>query len=127
MRRAAWRKQATLMVLVSDRRLYVDLAEHLDQAQHQEKENKIAEKIEVISIIFDTSDPASTLDLVRQLSIRQVWFYGELKKGNSPGLIDLIRFWDVGEATAKRDLSDLARLGLVRFVGTKRSGYYEIQ
>ena len=63
----------------------------------------------------------------RQLSIRQVWFYGELKKGNSPGLTDLIRFWDIGEATAKRDLSDLVRLGLIRFVGTKRSGYYEIQ
>jgi hypothetical protein len=106
---------------------YIDLAVHLEQRQRQEGENKNAEKIEVISIIFDTNDSASTLDLIRQLSIRQLWFYGELKKGNSPSLIDLIRFWDVGEATAKRDLSDLARLGLVRFVGAKRSGYYEIQ
>lgn len=106
---------------------YADLAEYIEQRQRQENENKNTGKIEVISIIFDTNDTASTLDLIRQLSIRQLWFYGELKKGNSPGLIDLIRFWDVGEATAKRDLSDLARLGLVRFVGTKRSGYYEIQ
>lgn len=106
---------------------YADLAEYIEQRQRQENENKSTGKIEVISIIFDTNDSASTLDLIRQLSIRQVWFYGELKKGSSPGLIDLIRFWDVGEATAKRDLSDLARLGLVRFVGTKRSGYYEIQ
>lgn len=106
---------------------YADLAEYIEQRQRQENENKNTGKIEVISIIFDTNDSANTLDLIRQLSIRQVWFYGELKKGNSPSLIDLIRFWDVGEATAKRDLSDLARMGLIRFVGTKRSGYYEIQ
>lgn len=106
---------------------YADLAEYIEQRQRQENENKSTGKIEVISIIFDTNDSASTLDLIRQLSIRQVWFYGELKKGGSPSLIDLIRFWDVGEATAKRDLSDLARLGLIRFVGAKRSGCYEIQ
>lgn len=105
---------------------YDDLAEHLEQAQRQKKGNENTEKIEIISIIFDTDDSAKTLDLVRQLSIRQVWFYGELKKGSRPCIEDVIRFWGVGEATAKRDLSDLTRLGLIRFVGTRRSGYYEI-
>lgn len=105
---------------------YADLAGHLEQAQRQKKGNETVKKIEIISIIFDTNDSANTLDLVRQLSIRQVWFYGELQKGNRPCMEDVIRFWGVGEATAKRDLSDLARLGLIRFVGTRRSGYYEI-
>jgi len=105
---------------------YDDLAEKLERDQCQKNGHENTQKIEIISIIFDTDDSAKTLDLVRQLSIRQVWFYGELKKGSRPNIEDVIRFWGVGEATAKRDLSDLARLGLIRFVGTRRSGYYEI-
>jgi Fic family protein len=63
---------------------------------------------------------------VRQLNIRQLWFYAELKQGRRPGMADLMNFWATGEATAKRDLSDLARLGLIQYVGSRRSGYYSL-
>lgn len=103
---------------------YHDLARHLDSTQQRKESIEPSQQIQVYSINFDTMDAASALDLVRQLSIRQVWFYAELKKGNRFGVDDVIRFWDVGEATAKRDLSDLVRLGLIHFVGSRRNGFY---
>ncbi|MGE3623071.1 MAG: hypothetical protein AB7H77_04250 [Bdellovibrionales bacterium] len=105
---------------------HADLAKQLDLSQAQAGVIENPGEIEVYSISFDTINSAECLDLVRQLSIRQVWFYGEIRKGNRPSIEDLIRFWAVGEATAKRDLSDLVRLGLIRFVGSRRNGHYSL-
>ena len=81
---------------------------------------------EVYSIIFDTINSVETLDLIRKLNIRQLWFYGELKNGRSPGMSDLIHLWAVGEATAKRDLSDMAKLGIIHHTGSRRNGHYTL-
>lgn len=102
------------------------LAVHLELSQAPEKEAGESVSLEVYSIIFDPINGGEALDLIRQLNIRQVWFYGELKNGRATSMGDLMRFWDVGEATAKRDLSELVRLGLIRHVGAKRNGYYSL-
>jgi len=102
------------------------LAVYLELSRTPDQEANEGVSLEVYSIIFDPINGGKSLDLVRQLNIRQVWFYGELKNGHATSLTDLMRFWDVGEATAKRDLSELVRLGLIRHVGAKRNGYYSL-
>ena len=106
---------------------YSDLARHLIQTEKRRKALKVVPTIEVYSINFDTIGSADVLDVVRQLSIRQVWFYSQLKKGRRYGADDIVDFWAVGQATAKRDIADLSRLGLIRYIGSKRKGYYIVQ
>ena len=94
--------------------------------EKHKKPLKAVPTIEVFSINFDAIKSPDVLDLVRQLGIRQVWFYSQLKKGRRYGVNDIVAFWEVGTATAKRDIADLVRLGLVRYVGSKRNGYYAV-
>jgi len=105
---------------------YDILAGQLELSRTPDQEANEGVSLEVYSIIFDPINGEKSLDLVRQLNIRQVWFYGELKNGHATSMNDLMCFWDVGEATAKRDLSELIRLGLIRHVGSKRNGYYSL-
>ncbi len=103
---------------------YGDLAQDLIQRERRRNSLKAVPTIEVYSINFDTIKSPDVLDVVRQLGIRQVWFYSQLKKGRRYGVDNIVAFWGVGAATAKRDIADLVRLELVRFVGSKRNGYY---
>jgi len=103
---------------------YGDLAPHLIVDEKLKNPLKAVPMIEVYSINFDTIKSPDVLDVVRQLGIRQVWFYSQLKKDRRYGIDDIVTFWGVGAATAKRDIADLVRLGLVRYVGSKRAGYY---
>lgn len=105
---------------------YSDLARYLMQAEKRKKALKVVPTIEVYSINFDAIKSPDLLDVVRQLGIRQVWFYSQLKKGRRYGVEDIVSFWGVGTATAKRDIADLVRLGLVRFIGSKRNGRYTV-
>ena len=105
---------------------YGDLAPHVMLREKHKKPLKAVPTIEVFSINFDAIKSPDVLDLVRQLGIRQVWFYSQLKKGRRYGVNDIVAFWEVGTATAKRDIADLVRLGLVRYVGSKRNGYYAV-
>ena len=103
---------------------YGDLTQHIMLRDKHNTPLKAVPTIEVYSINFDAIKSPDVLDLVRQLGIRQVWFYSQLKKGRRYGVNDIVAFWEVGTATAKRDIADLVRLGLVRYVGSKRNGYY---
>lgn len=103
---------------------YSDLARYLMQTEKRKKALKVVPTIEVYSINFDAIKSPDLLDVVRQLGIRQVWFYSQLKKGRRYGVDDIVAFWGVGTATAKRDIADLIRLGLICFVGSKRLGFY---
>lgn len=103
---------------------YGDVAQHLMLQEKRKHTLRSVPNIEVYSINFDTIKSADVLDVVRQLGIRQVWFYSQLKKGRQYGVDDIVAFWGVGTATAKRDIADLIRLGLICFVGSKRLGFY---
>lgn len=105
---------------------YGDVAQHLMLQEKRKQALRTVPNIEVYSINFDTIKSPDVLDVVRQLGIRQVWFYSQLKKGRRYGVDDIVAFWGVGTATAKRDIADLVRLKLVRFIGSKRNGYYTV-
>lgn len=74
-----------------------------------------------------TSDPDAVPNRggeLQQLNDRQAWFLGELRSGAMPRACDLSVVHSVSEKTAKRDIADLRRRQLIRFVGTKRRGHY---
>ncbi len=57
---------------------------------------------------------------------RQKWFIGQLLAGARPKAEDLAAQWDISLSTAKRDISELKKQGLVEFVGVTKKGYYRI-
>lgn len=69
-------------------------------------------------------DPVPTARADPPLNGRQVWFLNELHSGGTPRAHDLHFVYGVSEKTAKRDIADLRRRKLIRFVGTRRRGYY---
>lgn len=103
---------------------YNALADYAELLKIKGEEGGSGASFEIYSIIFDTINSAEILDLIRKLNIRQVWFYGELKRGNFHDMQSLMRFWAVGAATAKRDLSDMVKMGIIHYVGSRRNGHY---
>jgi len=60
------------------------------------------------------------------VSDRQRWFLEQLAAGKRIRASDLAAYWSISEKTAKRDIADLKRKGLVEFVGAPKNGFYRI-
>jgi CheY-like chemotaxis protein len=60
------------------------------------------------------------------LSDRQHWVLDQLRQGAKLERRDLEKQFDVGLKTAKRDLSDIVKRGLIEFVRTPRPGHYRL-
>jgi DNA-binding response OmpR family regulator len=61
---------------------------------------------------------------VPDLSDRQRWIMSLIRKGTEVRIGMVVEHFHCSEKTAKRDLADLKELGLVRFVGSPRTGHY---
>ena len=57
---------------------------------------------------------------------RQKWFLEQLSGGKQIRASDLAIHWSISEKTAKRDIADLKRRGLIKFVGAPKNGFYRI-
>jgi len=55
---------------------------------------------------------------------RQAWFMEQLHSGKNCKVSDLAAQWQITEKTAKRDIADLKKKGLVSFVGPPKTGKY---
>ena len=60
------------------------------------------------------------------VSARQRWFLEQLAVSKQIRASDLADYWSISEKTAKRDIADLKRKGLVEFVGAPKNGFYRI-
>ena len=58
------------------------------------------------------------------LNLRQAWFVSELYQGVVLRAADIAAVWSVNIRTAKRDISNICEAGLIRFIGSKKSGRY---
>lgn len=58
---------------------------------------------------------------------RQQWFLNQLNDGIQCKPADITERWNVVEKTAKRDISDLRKKGLVVFVGSPKIGTYKLK
>ena len=57
---------------------------------------------------------------------RQRWFLEQLVAGKQTKASDLAAYGNISEKTAKRDISDLKRKDLIKFVGAPKNGFYRI-
>jgi len=57
---------------------------------------------------------------------RQKWFLEQLSAGQKIRASALANHWGTSHKTAKRDISDLRRKGLIEFVGAPKTGFYRI-
>ena len=60
------------------------------------------------------------------LNIRQIWFVGALDGGYPVNALDISETWVVSLRSARLDIKGLKETGLVKFVGTKKKGYYKL-
>lgn len=81
---------------------------------------------EIYGINFDTIKNQNKFSILQNLNQRQVRFYFQIRQGEKPTALDLTSFWEIGIATAKRDIAGLIDAGMIRFIGSKRYGYYSI-
>lgn len=58
---------------------------------------------------------------------RQQWFLEQLSTGNKSRAGSLAAHWNVTEKTAKRDIADLKKKGMIEFVGAPKKGFYRIK
>ena len=58
---------------------------------------------------------------------RQEWLIEQLSQGVDIKPVSIIEKWNVTEKTAKRDLADLKRSGLIEFVGAPKTGRYRLK
>lgn len=61
-----------------------------------------------------------------KLNARQLWFLGLLQKGHRIRAEHIAVAWRVTTRSGESDISGLKKMGLVRYVGAKRNGGYEI-
>ena len=58
---------------------------------------------------------------------RQEWFLEQLSKGLRVTANDLAKRWEVSEKTARRDMAELRKVGVLEFVGSPKTGAYVIK
>jgi len=101
-----------------------DLA-HLIQKQNQaEKPHLMTDDFDLIRLIFETKDPSQILKKMQKLTLRQLWFYAQIKGGRQLCVKDLIYIFGVSRATAYRDIDELVKLDLLCRVGQGQNEYY---
>ena len=70
--------------------------------------------------------PRADVPVSVPVSARQRWFLEQLAVSKQIRASDLADYWSISEKTAKRDIADLKRKGLVEFVGAPKNGFYRV-
>lgn len=60
------------------------------------------------------------------INVRQKWFLMELGHSVKASAPNITERWGVTLKTAKRDVSDLKKRGLITFNGARKSGHYQL-
>jgi len=80
----------------------------------------------IYRVIFDPINSIADSRKISDLNLRQLWFVSELQLSSNPNSESIQARWSVSKETAKRDIAKLRQLKLIRFVGAKRNGRYEL-
>lgn len=75
------------------------------------------------SVTINVTIPSSLAGL---LNHRQLWFLGRLQQGWLPNAENIESVWRVSLRTARRDIALLTDIGLIRFEGARKTGWYEL-
>ncbi|MDG1286182.1 MAG: hypothetical protein P8P30_01305 [Rickettsiales bacterium] len=91
-----------------------------------EQSSRNFDPFEVYRVIYDPINHVVDSRNLSDITIRQLWFLNELRVSSNPHSGFIQTRWSVSKETAKRDIAKLRKLKLVRFVGAKRNGRYEL-
>ena len=58
------------------------------------------------------------------LNQRQKWFLKQIRKGLHVSSFDFATYWNIAQKTAKRDIADLKKKGLIEYSGAPKNGFY---
>jgi hypothetical protein len=72
----------------------------------------------------DSDHDRERVETSPRYSLRQSWLLEALRAGRHVGATDLAERWSICEKTARRDIAGLKAMGLIEFVGSRRSGRY---
>lgn len=104
---------------------YQGLADQLSSGRYTGEDHTDESRFQLYGITFDTKQIPGLLAVIQYFNHRQLWFYCEIYKGGNTKAEDLAKFWGVGIATAKRDISRLTKAGIITHQGSKRCGGYK--
>lgn len=79
--------------------------------------------------VYDVTNPAENVPInvpIKSLNERQRWFLILLRRKNEASAEDIAGHFDVALKTARRDMEGLKEAGKIRFVGSRKTGSYEI-
>jgi len=80
--------------------------------------------LDIANLIFETEGSCDLLIKLQKLTLRQFWFYTQIKNGRKLCAKDLILVFDVSRATAYRDIDALVRKSLLCRVGQGKAECY---
>jgi Fic family protein len=64
--------------------------------------------------------------IIEKLNKRQLWFLGLLQQNQNVKAEDIAVAWQINMRSAWRDITSLSNLGLIQFLGAKRTGKYRL-
>jgi hypothetical protein len=100
-----------------------DLANIIDAHSAFKNQSK-ADTFDLYRLIFETQGSGYLLKKVQKLTMRQLWFYSQIKKGHKINHHDMTNVFGIARATAYRDISELCQLSLICKVGRGKDEYY---
>lgn len=64
--------------------------------------------------------------IAQKLNQRQLWFLSQLQQNEKVKADDIAALWGTSIGSAKSDISEMTRMGLIRFYGAKKTGLYKL-
>lgn len=64
--------------------------------------------------------------IAQKLNQRQLWFLSRLQQSEKVKADDIVAQWGASIGSAKSDISGMTRMGLIRFYGAKKTGFYAV-
>lgn len=106
-----------------------DLFDAFELLSPRPKSKKMTSKNIIPLTIYSAENCTINVSIAREVASktnqRQLWFLGHLQQRRQLKARDIVVYWRVSTRTAKTDLARMIQMGLIRFVGAKKTGWYE--
>lgn len=103
-----------------------DLSELIQQQNRAAKQCTSNEGWDVMSLIFETHNICEPILKMQKMSLRQLWFFVQIKNGRKLHAKDLVFMFGISRSTAYRDIQGLVDLNLICSVRQGRCEYYTV-
>ena len=100
------------------------MAQLIQKQNQASKPHLIRRDLDISNLIFEMEGSCDLLVKLQKLTLRQLWFYTQIKNGRKLCAKDLILVFDISRATAYRDIDELVKMSLLCRVSQGKSEYY---